>query len=71
MTVQNGILDLITELSVSRNMSLLFVTHDLGVIEAISETIGVIYGGQMVEFGPTEQVINRSVPPVHPGADLR
>ena len=57
VTVQNGILELISELSASRNMSLLFVTHDLGVIQSVSEVIGVIYGGQMAEFGPTEQVI--------------
>jgi len=57
VTVQNGILDLIRELSASHNMSLLFVTHDLGVIQTVSEMIGVIYGGQMVEYGPTGQVI--------------
>jgi peptide/nickel transport system ATP-binding protein len=59
VTVQNGILNLIRELSASRNMSLLFVTHNLGVIQSISEMIAVIYGGQMVEFGPTEQIIHK------------
>lgn len=59
VTVQNGILNLIRELSASRNMSLLFVTHDLGVIQSISEMIAVVYGGQMVEFGPADQVINK------------
>jgi peptide/nickel transport system ATP-binding protein len=58
VTVQNGILSLIRELSVSRNMSLLFVTHNLGVIQTISEMIAVIYGGQMVEFGPTARIID-------------
>jgi peptide/nickel transport system ATP-binding protein len=62
VTVQNGILNLIRELSASRNMSLLFVTHDLGVIQSISEMIAVVYGGQMVEFGPAEQIINK---PLH------
>jgi peptide/nickel transport system ATP-binding protein len=59
VTVQNGILSLIRELSASRNMSLIFVTHNLGVIQSISDAIAVIYGGQMVEFGPTDQVINK------------
>jgi peptide/nickel transport system ATP-binding protein len=59
VTVQNGILSLIRELSASRNMSLIFVTHNLGVIQSISDTIAVIYGGHMVEFGPTDQVINK------------
>jgi peptide/nickel transport system ATP-binding protein len=59
VTVQEGILSLIRELSASRNMSLLFVTHNLGVIQSISEMIAVVYGGQVVELGPTDQVINR------------
>jgi len=58
VTVQNGILELIRDLSASRNMTLLFVTHNLGVIKSISDAIAVIYGGQVVELGPTEQVIN-------------
>jgi peptide/nickel transport system ATP-binding protein len=58
VTVQNDILDLLCDLSASRNMSLLFVTHDLGVIEAVSQRVGVIYGGQLVELGPTAQVID-------------
>ena len=57
VTVQNGILSLLRELSVSRNMGLLFVSHDLGVIQAISEMVAVVYGGHLVEFGPTAQVI--------------
>jgi peptide/nickel transport system ATP-binding protein len=59
VTVQNGILALLRELSVSRNMGLLFVSHDLGVIQTISERIAVVYGGHVVEFGPTVDVIGR------------
>ncbi len=57
VTVQNGILNLLRELSVSRNMGLLFVSHDLGVIQTISERIAVVYGGHVVEFGPVEAII--------------
>jgi peptide/nickel transport system ATP-binding protein len=57
VTVQNGILELVRDLSVSRDMGLMFVTHDLGVIQAISEMIAVVYGGHVVEYGPAEQVI--------------
>jgi len=60
VTVQNGILDLLRDLSVSRKMGLLFVSHDLGVIQTISQTIGVIYGGHLVEYGPVGQVIGQS-----------
>jgi peptide/nickel transport system ATP-binding protein len=57
VTVQNGILSLLRELSASRDMGLVFVSHDLGVIQTISERIAVVYGGHVVEFGPVERVI--------------
>lgn len=57
VTVQNGILDLLKELSIERQMGLVFVSHDLGVIQNISDRIGVVYGGQLVESGPTSEVI--------------
>jgi peptide/nickel transport system ATP-binding protein len=57
VTVQNGILSLLRDLSVSRNMGLLFVSHDLGVIQTISERIAVVYGGHLVELGPTADII--------------
>ncbi|HLT98096.1 MAG TPA: ABC transporter ATP-binding protein [Acidimicrobiia bacterium] len=59
VTVQNGILDLLRELSEARQMALIFVSHDLGVIQAISDTVAVVYGGQLVEYGPTARVIAR------------
>jgi peptide/nickel transport system ATP-binding protein len=57
VTVQNGILSLLRELSATRNMGLLFVSHDLGVIQTITESVAVVYGGHLVEFGPTQQII--------------
>ncbi|MDE0376033.1 MAG: ABC transporter ATP-binding protein [bacterium] len=60
VTVQSGILSLLRELSVERKMGLLFVSHDLGVIQTISEVIGVVYGGQLVELGPARTVIRQA-----------
>jgi len=60
VTVQKGILSLLQELSESRQMGLLFVSHDLGVVQNISERIAVVYGGHLVESGPTETVINHA-----------
>ncbi len=57
VTVQSGILSLLRELSMERKMGLLFVSHDLGVIKTISEVVGVVYGGHLVEVGPVEKVI--------------
>lgn len=59
VTVQSGILSLLRELSVERRMGLLFVSHDLGVIQTISEVVGVVYGGQLVELGPVDRVIGQ------------
>jgi len=57
VTVQNGILSLLRELSDERGMGLLFISHDLGVVQSISERLAVVYGGNLVETGPTDDVI--------------
>lgn len=58
VTVQKGILDLILELSRTQDMALLFVSHDLGVVQAVSDHMAVLYGGHLVETGPAVEVIN-------------
>ncbi len=60
VTVQKEILELLKRLSVERGMSVLFVSHDLGVIRAVSEHVAVVYGGHLVETGDVETVINES-----------
>ncbi|MBP2349642.1 peptide/nickel transport system ATP-binding protein [Kribbella aluminosa] len=57
VTVQKGILELLLELSRRHDMALLFITHDLGVVRAVSDRIAVMYGGQLVESGPVERVL--------------
>lgn len=57
VTVQNGILALLRDLSAERGMGLLFISHDLGVVQSISERLAVVYGGNLVETGPTDEVI--------------
>jgi len=60
VTVQRGILELLVTLSRENDMAVLFVSHNLGVIKAVSEMVGVVYGGHLVESGPTDTVIERS-----------
>jgi peptide/nickel transport system ATP-binding protein len=60
VTVQKGILELIARLSDEHDMAVLFVSHNLGVIKAISDEVAVVYGGHVVESGPTETVVERS-----------
>jgi peptide/nickel transport system ATP-binding protein len=63
VTVQEEILRLLIDLSERRTMSLLFVSHDLGVIRFVCDRVAVIYGGRIAETGPVEEVIGR---PMHP-----
>jgi peptide/nickel transport system ATP-binding protein len=60
VTVQEGILELLVQLSEERGMGVLFVSHDLGVVRFVCEEIAVVYGGQLVEVGPTNDVVRNS-----------
>jgi peptide/nickel transport system ATP-binding protein len=57
VTVQNEILRLIVDLSRQDGMSLLFVSHDLGVVRSVCDDVGVIYGGRLVEFAPSGDIV--------------
>jgi peptide/nickel transport system ATP-binding protein len=59
VTVQEEIIRLLVQLSAERSMSLLFVSHDLGVVKLVCEHIAVVYGGEAVEVGPTAEIIER------------
>jgi oligopeptide/dipeptide ABC transporter ATP-binding protein len=58
--VQAGILDLLDRLRREDGMSLLLVSHDIAVIAQVCSRIGVMYAGQLLESGPTRDVIERS-----------
>jgi peptide/nickel transport system ATP-binding protein/oligopeptide transport system ATP-binding protein len=58
VTIQAQILDLIRGLQKRLNMSLLLITHDLGVVAGIADTVQVMYGGRILERGPIESVFN-------------
>ncbi|MBE9228001.1 ABC transporter ATP-binding protein [Phormidium sp. LEGE 05292] len=63
VTVQATILELLRELCQGRGMSMIFITHDLGVIAEIADTVAVMYRGKIVEFGPVWQIFSA---PRHP-----
>jgi peptide/nickel transport system ATP-binding protein len=56
VTVQAQILDLLGEQRRERNMSMILVTHDLGVVAGHTDQIAVMYGGRLVEKAPTAQL---------------
>jgi len=67
VTVQRQILDLIQDLVTERNMALLLISHDLGLIAQNVEHMLVMYGGSIVESGPTQAVFSRMVHPYTQG----
>jgi len=63
VTVQADILDLLRDLQRDRQMAVLLVTHDLGVVADFCSTIAVMYAGEIVDRGPVEEVLTA---PLHP-----
>src|SRR4030081_3730577 len=63
VTVQAQILSLLAEIRSRLGMSLLFITHDLGIVRRIADVVCVMNGGKIVEQGPVEQVFTA---PEHP-----
>ncbi len=54
VTVQKNILDLLQNIQQERRMSMILVTHDLGIVAGRTDEVAVMYGGRIVERGPTE-----------------
>jgi oligopeptide transport system ATP-binding protein len=63
VTIQAQILDLLSELRRERQLSVLFVTHDLGIVAGRCDRVIVMYAGRVVEIGPTRDVFKT---PAHP-----
>jgi len=63
VTVQAEILALLRSLREERQLSLLLITHDLGVVATLTNRVAVMYAGRLVEVGPTPDVLAR---PRHP-----
>ena len=63
VTVQAGILRLIDRLRRDRSLSVILITHDLGVMSALADDLAIFYGGRIVEDGPAEELL---AAPRHP-----
>jgi oligopeptide/dipeptide ABC transporter ATP-binding protein len=63
VTTQLQILKLLRDLASERSLSMLFVTHDFGVVAQLCDTVTVMYAGQTVETGPVRAVLDD---PKHP-----
>ncbi len=63
VTIQAKILDLINSIKKERNLSIIFITHDLGIVAKMADRINVMYAGKIVESGTAEEVF---LEPAHP-----
>ena len=67
VTIQAQVLDMINSVKEELGTSMLLITHDLGVIAEMCQRVGVIYAGQIVETGTTEQIYNATKHPYTAG----
>ncbi|HBU96279.1 MAG TPA: ABC transporter, partial [Thalassospira lucentensis] len=65
--VAEGILDLLMRLQKERQVSYLFITHDIAIVRAIADSVAVMLQGKLVDFGPRSEVLN---PPFDDYTDL-
>jgi oligopeptide/dipeptide ABC transporter ATP-binding protein len=63
VTIQAQILELINELKRERDLSVIFITHDLGVVANMADRIAVMYAGKIVEIGTVDEIFYE---PAHP-----
>ena len=63
VSIQAQIINLLNDLQQKHHLTYLFISHDLSVVEHISDTVGVMYLGTLVEYGPTDKIFNN---PLHP-----
>jgi len=63
VTIQAQILELLQELKQRLGMSILLITHNLGIVAGMADRVAVMYAGQLVELGPASELVRR---PLHP-----
>lgn len=63
VTIQAQVLDMISGLKKKKNTSMIMITHDLGIVAEVCDSVGIIYAGEIVEYGTKEEIFNH---PTHP-----
>jgi len=65
-TIQSKIVDLLAELKSEFGVTTLLISHDISVISRLSDSVAVMYGGTVVEYGPAGDVLSAGFAPKHP-----
>ena len=65
VTIQAQILDLVKTIQKDTGMAIILITHDLGVVARLADTVSVMYAGEVMEAGSVDDVFYRSAHPVH------
>ena len=63
VTIQSQILELISKLKTERSLSVIFITHDLGVVANMADRVAVMYAGKIVEYGTSEDIFYHAAHP--------
>ena len=63
VTIQAQVLELMQNLKKEYNMAMIMITHDLGIVAEICDTVAIMYAGEIVEYGTAEHIFNN---PKHP-----
>ena len=63
VTIQSQILELINKLKAERQLSVIFITHDLGVVANMADRVAVMYAGKIVEYGTSMDIFYESAHP--------
>ena len=63
VTIQAQVLDMIRDLKKQYNMSMIMITHDLGIVAEICDTVAIVYAGQIVEYGTPKDIFNSTAHP--------
>ena len=67
VTIQAQVLDMIRELKRKYKMSMIMITHDLGIVAEICDTVAIVYAGRIVEYGTLEDIFNHTMHPYTEG----
>jgi len=63
VTIQNQVLELMREIQQQTGMAIILITHDLGVVARMANTVAVMYAGQVVESGTVDEIFHHSAHP--------